>query len=341
MYKLCMVLLVFVGLALVFSSGVLGYEDYIGVYRDPGFTKEATAFDDGDTVYIKVTDLNTQSVPASATVTNVEIGNSITVPLSNSAGSKIYLGQFTVSSESNDDVNDKLLLLDGQEFDGQTFNRQTAIITADLAKDGNAASAEITALYTPPPPTNLKATAIAGGKVKLEWNAPDPQDTVKEYNIYRDTAPGKEDYLVTTVSATDSSSYEYTDSSLEIEKVYYYIVKAVDRTGDESDPSNEVSVKVGKDMLLYKFESKVVRQGSPLEIVLSVKESVNVNIKILNLNGEIVKEDVIFPPPQVETSWTWNGENMHGQKVNNGVYILLIEVGEGGQIEKKIVGVLF
>jgi len=333
MHKFYLLLVMFAVLILVFPSIVLAYQDHLWVYRDPGYTKEAMAFDDGDTVYVKVTDWITQSTPASVSVTNNIISNSIEVPVSDSIDPTIYKGQFIVHSGLQ--KNDKLRI----------FNGQTATIAADLDNDGKSATAQIVALYIPPAPTNLQAIPIAGGKVKLKWNASNPEDTVKQYNIYRGTISGGEDYTtpIATVSA-ESASYKYTDSGLTSEQTYYYTVKAEDKTGDESDASNEASATAEEKLLVCEFKSKVAKSDSPLDIILSVSKDSDISIRIFNLNGEIVKEDSISISPGVDIEWIWQGENMYNQKVNNGVYILVIKaVAADGerQTEKKTVGVLF
>ncbi len=342
MYKFYIFLVAVLMLVLiVFSSYALASSDYIWVYKDENYTTQATAFDDGDTVYIKVTDYVTSTISATATVTNISIEYSIEVPLTNSETPTIsedptlYFGEFKIQS-SWENLQENLRMLSGQ----------TATITVDLDGLGDAATAQIVALYTPPPPTNLKAKSIAGGRIKLSWDASSPQDTVEKYNIYRGTTPGGEDYTnpIHEVLAS-GSSYEWIDSDVEMGRTYYYTVKAEDRTGDESEASGEASAKAKKKLLVCDFKSKVVRSDSPLKVVFYVSgESSRISIKVFNLNGEIVKEDHLLASSEEEVEWSWNGKNMFEQKVNNGVYILLIEAtdpyGEK-EVEKKIIGVLF
>jgi len=327
---------------LLFSSVSLGYQDYIWVYRDSNYTEEATVFDDGDTVYVKVTNWTTQSTPASVTVTNVDIGNSIDVSVTNSetpeisADPTIFFGKFIVNSWLSDDANDKLRIFDGQK----------ATISADLDNDDKAATAQITAMYIPPAPPNLQAVPVAPKKIKLTWDASNPEDTVVQYNVYRGTSSGGENYTtpIATVSATGPSSYEYTDSGLTAGQTYYYTVKSQDKTGDESESSNEVSATAKQELIIYRTVSKIVRSGSPLSIVFSVSKQADIFITVLNLNGERVREEKILASPGVEIEWTWSGKNMYNTAVNNGVYILLIKaVATDGeeQIKRRVIGVLY
>ncbi|KKL54489.1 hypothetical protein LCGC14_2264910, partial [marine sediment metagenome] len=46
----------------------------------------------------------------------------------------------------------------------------------------------------PPAPTGLTATAIAGGSIQLNWTLSSPETDVAQYNIYRATTSGGQDY---------------------------------------------------------------------------------------------------------------------------------------------------
>ena len=341
MRKFLILAAVFFVWVLVFSPIALSYQDYIWVYKDPNYTQEATAFDDGDTVYIKVTNYITQSTSATVTVTNGEIGNSINVSVtyletpSISDDPTIHFGSFVIHS-SYENLTTELRIFDGQ----------TATITADLDGDGKAATAKITAMYTPPAPTNLQAVPIVPERIKLTWNPSNPEDTVVQYNVYRGTSPGGEDYTapVATIAADGSSSYTLTDSGLTAGQTYYYTVRAQDGGGSESESSNEASAKVKQELLLYRTESKVARSNSPVKIVFSVSKEANITFTIYNLLGEVVKKETTSASAGTEIEWMWDGRNMHGEFVNNGTYILVIEaVATDGEreIKRRIVGVLY
>jgi hypothetical protein len=88
---------------------------------------------------------------------------------------------------------------------------------------------------------SLGGIGIAGTphRVGLSW-APSASSVVG-YNIYRGTATGGPYSKIN--SPLDASS-AYTDGSVQGGKTYYYVVKAVDATGMESSPSNEVTAVV-------------------------------------------------------------------------------------------------
>jgi hypothetical protein len=93
-------------------------------------------------------------------------------------------------------------------------------------------------------PGNISLTgtgiqAAVSHSVTLSWTA--STSTVVGYNIYRSTVPGGPYTLVTSspVSATT-----YTDTTVQAGVTYYYVVTAVDASGNESVYSNEASASV-------------------------------------------------------------------------------------------------
>jgi len=91
----------------------------------------------------------------------------------------------------------------------------------------------------PSPPTNLTATAIEGGSIKLTWTASSSSD-VAQYNIYRATSSGGEDYSSPTYTAS-STATAYTDTSTSNGITYYYVVRAQDSVGNIDTNTNEAS----------------------------------------------------------------------------------------------------
>ncbi len=92
---------------------------------------------------------------------------------------------------------------------------------------------------TPPAaPTGLSA-GLNGAAVVLDWEDNTETD-LAGYNVYRSTPGG--DYLkLNGVLIADSS---YVDSGMTTGRTYYYVVKAVDTSWNESAASNEPSVAV-------------------------------------------------------------------------------------------------
>ncbi|KKL08240.1 hypothetical protein LCGC14_2577840, partial [marine sediment metagenome] len=208
--------------------GIVQFLDIIWTYSDPNYTVEATEFGDGDIVYVKVSDSQTSGGMNSISVKNDQIGNSISVLIGDSQGDGFYLGNFKVYSQGNDDPNDRLTL----------FSGQSATITANLADDAAAGTWTIYAAYTAPPPTSLTATALAGGSIQLDWILSSPEGNVASYRVFRAIVSKGQDYAspIATVPAGTST---YTDGATTDGLTYYYVVRAVSKTGTMEENTNE------------------------------------------------------------------------------------------------------
>ena len=94
---------------------------------------------------------------------------------------------------------------------------------------------------TPPKaPTGLIATASAGSEIDLDWDD-NAETDLSHYNVYRATAPGG---TYTQVAGNVNSS-AYTDTGPASSTDYYYVVRAVDNSGNPSGYSNEGSARTG------------------------------------------------------------------------------------------------
>jgi fibronectin type 3 domain-containing protein len=79
-------------------------------------------------------------------------------------------------------------------------------------------------------------------RVDLKWNPPVPVPgaTVASYNVYRGTQSGGPYDKI----ATGVTGLSYTDRDVSSGKIYYYVVRAVDVAGRESQPSNQASAEI-------------------------------------------------------------------------------------------------
>jgi len=89
---------------------------------------------------------------------------------------------------------------------------------------------------TPPtPPTGLTATSVPG-QIQLDW-ADNVEPDFEEYRIYRSDSMGGPYMQIDQANATS----DYADNSVTACVAYFYIVTAVDYSGNESGESNEAS----------------------------------------------------------------------------------------------------
>ena len=96
----------------------------------------------------------------------------------------------------------------------------------------------------PVPPESLRVVANLSGALRLEWDAPtenvdgSPLEDLVGYNLYRRSEPGDEWTGINTHLILDTN---YSDEDLGDGETYYYIMRAVNSQGIESDDSNEAS----------------------------------------------------------------------------------------------------
>lgn len=97
----------------------------------------------------------------------------------------------------------------------------------------------------PAAPAQLTGSANFTGNVVLNWQASTEED-FKEYRVYRSTSSGTGYELLTTTTATS-----YTDATTEGDSTYYYVVTALDYSGNESAYSNEISLTIHRPTIIY------------------------------------------------------------------------------------------
>jgi len=223
-----------------------------------------------------------------------------------------FIGFFTLTDE----------IPDGQA----TFSLTEGALVDGSGNTGNEITSGETLLIDrigPPAPSSLSAMATQDDKIKLTWTAASEED-VNQYNIYRGTDSGHFPEHIGTVTASGQSSYEWLDSDVVLGTTYYYVVRAQDAAGNESENSPQASATISARLLSFGFQRPpVVQSGRPIKVAIRVRQPATVRVRILNLNGEIVYDWNEYISSEEE--WTWDGVNMHGKRVNNGVYIWKIE----------------
>jgi pectate lyase len=118
----------------------------------------------------------------------------------------------------------------------QTRNLAQTIFTGAAS---SKASATTTSIDTTPPAIPTGLTAITGeANVPLDWNN-NTEGDLAGYNVYRSTTQGS-GYAKLNDSNLVSDP-NYTDNNLPHNTTYYYVVRAVDTSSNESNSSNEVS----------------------------------------------------------------------------------------------------
>jgi serine protease AprX len=141
---------------------------------------------------------------------------------------------------------------------GTTYYYQVSAVNANgEGPRSNEASATPRDSVPPASPTGLTATA-GNARVTLGWN-PNAETDLASYRVYRGTTSGGETYLATVPPSQTS----YVDTAVANGTTYYYLVRAMDTSGNESGPSNEVSATPNPVIVGYAPSSVVFLKGSP------------------------------------------------------------------------------
>lgn len=291
------------------------------IIYDPSSVTENT-----DVAVILGTSEDVTQVPTSLIITFSD-GSSSDITLAGIVPGSTFTGYFTVTDE----------VPDGQA----TFSLAEGALVDEDGDSGNTITSGETILIdrsSPPAPYTLTAIAT-DSTIKLTWTVPTETD-LDQYNIYRGTYSGGENFNtpVGIIIASGQNSYEWIDYNIILGMTYYYVVRAEDIASNESGNSSEASAAVTTQLLSLGFQKPFVVRSGPAKVIIRVSESTNVSIRIFNLNSLIVYEWNSYFSSSEEKEWAWNGVNMYGEEVNNGVYIWRIEAGD--EEITKIVGVL-
>ena len=94
---------------------------------------------------------------------------------------------------------------------------------------------------TTPPAAPDAAGSAVGATVQLTWRAPIDAD-VAGFEVFRSPTPGGS---YTKLSATPIILETFTDATAPRGVPSYYVVRAIDTSGNDSDPSPEIAVLPG------------------------------------------------------------------------------------------------
>jgi hypothetical protein len=176
----------------------------------------------------------------------------------------------------------------------------------------------------PPAPSSV-VVGVNQGRVSLTWdevNAPD----VQQYNIYRSASPYVVPSEYSRVGIT--SALSYSDTTIIHDSTYYYIVTAIDSSGNESDPSktsSSVTVTdiqqggsgIPTDFILSKNFPNPFNPTTNFSYGIPVRS--RVRLTVFNIIGQKVLSLVDEIQPAGFYARTWQAD------VASGIYLYRIE----------------
>jgi hypothetical protein len=171
-------------------------------------------------------------------------------------------------------------------------------------------------------PTNL--TAEAGYElVNLDWDD-NPESSVAGYNVYRAVFSG-----LTSTKLNDSPipSSNFMDTTVINGTTYYYVVRATDARGNESDNSPEVSASPGGvNRITTLTDIGASIYPNPVSDLLHIRVKDGVSAHVYDLGGRLLKSIALMG--QETTIPVGN--------LRSGEYVIQIETNAGSGVYKLI-----
>jgi len=196
----------------------------------------------GASAYSNTAGATTQAAaPAAPTGLTATAGNAqVTLSWNASAGATSYnVKRATVSGGPYTTIATGVTgasYIDAGLVNGTTYYYVVSAVNA-VGESGNSSQVSATPASgtTPAPPTGLSAQTD-NHNIRLNWKK-STSPNITQNKVYRSTVNGGPYTLIATIPAATS----YTDTGLTIRTTYYYVVTAVNSSGQESAYSNQVN----------------------------------------------------------------------------------------------------
>ncbi|WP_051010711.1 LpqB family beta-propeller domain-containing protein [Salinibacter ruber] len=161
-------------------------------------------------------------------------------------GYNVYRSTSSISDISGKSPLNESLLPGTSYTDDGVENGTTyyyVVSAVDTSGNESGSSSEVTAspsdMTAPAAPSGFSGSA-GDGTVDLGWDGVSAED-LGGYNVYRSTSSISDISGRSPLNESLLSGTSYTDDGVENGTTYYYVVSAVDTSGNESDPSSEVT----------------------------------------------------------------------------------------------------
>ncbi len=141
-------------------------------------------------------------------------------------------------------------------------------------------------------PANLNATA-GDASVSLDWDE-NTEASVVGYNIYRAVIKGLSYTRLNTTPLPDS---DYTDQQVSNGSTYYYMVRAQDKGGNESENSVEVAATPSGSTSAPTLSDEGLKvYPNPVDDLLHIRSENGLSAQLLDLSGRLLKSVSLEKP---------------------------------------------
>jgi len=179
-------------------------------------------------------------------------------------------------------------------------------------------------------PFNLMAGIVNVNDVLLVWQNPDFLNEPLGFRIYCN------DCMVRFIPGTDIADYLLENVCGGCHQFY---VAAYFDTGCESEPSNVAEITVTSNSDNYQPVNQMALKVYPnpsrgsVNVKLSGTRNNNiVAVKVYNALGELVRQS----DAQKDNEWLWDGKDIRGKSVSEGIYLMRVITTQGILTQKFI-----
>jgi hypothetical protein len=179
------------------------------------------------------------------------------------------------------------------------------------------------------PPRNLDFEYTNSYKVKLKWDAPQPNDGLSGYYLYRKEGDGE----YHRIKLLNSSAVTYTDNTLSQEGDYYYRLYAYYGALDcTSSPANRHYYPNVFELHVYYSPTGMAENEALLKVypnptnnLVTIEAESMTEVLVYNIMGQCV----------LQKEMTGNQATIDLQHVSEGLYLLRVKT-ESGIVSKRI-----
>ncbi len=201
---------------------------------------------------------------------------------------------------------------------------------------------------TPVELSSFSAVVNAENYVNLNW-VTQSETGVQGYYVYRSDTPELSSALAVSpmINATNTAlqqSYQFTDTDLYNDGIYYYWLQNVD-LGGNTDFHGYVSVNynaTGNDPtpeipLLTELKTAYPNPFNPTVFIpFNIANTANVNIKVFNERGQMMRNFDLGTKNPGNYRITWDGKDSNGSNCGNGIYHIIMQAGKDS-FQSKVV----
>jgi hypothetical protein len=171
-------------------------------------------------------------------------------------------------------------------------------------------------------PSNFTATA-GDRSVSLDWDD-NTEASLAGYNLYRAFFSGSS---YTKLNTTPLTSSNYTDTDVNNGTTYYYLVRATDSAGNESESSVEVSATPTGSTLVSTIEDIGANiYPNPVDDLLHIRVENGVSASVFDISGRLVKF----------ISLTGRETTLPVSDMGSGEYLIRVKTLDGSGVYKLI-----